>query len=115
SHLAGGLRATMVDGIQRLAGKVALVTGAARGTGEAIAELYVAHGATVILTDVLDSRGKAAAERLGPKARYMTLDVTSEEDWERAVEDIRRTEKRLDVLVNNAAVLVLETIDNTTS
>ncbi|HEX7094499.1 MAG TPA: SDR family oxidoreductase [Acidimicrobiales bacterium] len=105
----------MVQDTQRLVGKVALVTGAARGTGAAIAELFVAHGARVILTDVRDSLGKAVAERLGPNARYLTLDVTSEDDWQRVVDDIRRTEQRLDVLVNNAAVLVLQTIDNTTS
>jgi 3alpha(or 20beta)-hydroxysteroid dehydrogenase len=106
---------TVVDKTQRLEGKVALVTGAARGTGEAIAELYVAHGAKVVLTDVLDAAGKATAQRLGPNARYLTLDVTSEDDWQRAVEDLARVEQRLDVLVNNAAVLVLETIDNTTA
>ena len=91
----------------RLAGKVAIVTGAARGTGEAIAELFVAEGATVTIVDVLDERGQATAERLG--ATYRHLDVTSEADWAAAVPD------RLDVLVNNAAVLHLATIDLTTA
>jgi 3alpha(or 20beta)-hydroxysteroid dehydrogenase len=93
----------------RLAGKTAIVTGAARGTGEAIAELFVAEGATVTIVDVLDERGQATAERLG--VTYRHLDVTSEEGWAELI----AAHERLDVLVNNAAVLHLATIDLTTA
>jgi 3alpha(or 20beta)-hydroxysteroid dehydrogenase len=93
----------------RLAGKVAIVTGAARGTGAAIAEAFVAEGATVTVADVLDDRGRETAERIG--ATYRHLDVTSEADWAAAVE----AHDQLHVLVNNAAVLHLATIDLTTA
>ncbi|MBM3659412.1 MAG: SDR family oxidoreductase [Actinobacteria bacterium] len=98
----------------RLDGKVTLVTGAARGTGAVIARLFVEEGAErVIVADVRDDLGEAHAEALGPTARYLHLDVTSEADWERVVDDITADEGRLDVLVNNAAVLLLATIDRT--
>lgn len=92
----------------RLEGKVALVTGAARGTGAAIARSFVDEGATVTLADVLDDRGRETAAGIG--ATYRHLDVTSEADWAAAVDGL----DRLDVLVNNAAVLHLATIDLTT-
>ena len=98
----------------RLDGKVALVTGAARGTGAVIARLFVEEGAArVIVADVRDDLGEAHVASLGPTARYLHLDVTSEADWERVVDDITADEGRLDVLVNNAAVLLLATIDRT--
>jgi 3alpha(or 20beta)-hydroxysteroid dehydrogenase len=93
----------------RLAGKTAIVTGAARGTGAAIAEAFVAEGAVVTIADVLDDRGQETADRIG--ATYRHLDVTSEADWAAAVD----AHDRLDVLVNNAAVLHLATIDLTTA
>ncbi len=92
----------------RLEGKVALITGAARGTGAEIAKLFVSEGADVLLTDVMDERGEATANEVG--AKYKHLDVTSESDWSSAV----GTLERIDVLVNNAAVLHLTSIDNTT-
>lgn len=98
----------------RLDGKRALVTGAARGTGEAVARLFADEGARVLLTDVLDDRGRAAAAAIGARARYRHLDVTDESDWAAAVADGRETWGGLDVLVNNAAVLHLATIDLTT-
>lgn len=98
----------------RLDGKVALVTGAARGTGAVIARLFVEEGAAkVIVADVRDDLGETHVASLGPTARYLHLDVTSEADWERVVDDITADEGRLDVLVNNAAVLLLATIDRT--
>jgi 3alpha(or 20beta)-hydroxysteroid dehydrogenase len=96
---------------ERLSGKHALVTGAARGSGAAIARLFAAEGAAVVLADVLDDRGVAVADELGPPARYEHLDVTREDDWTRVVQSL----DRLDVLVNNAAVLHLATIDATTA
>jgi 3alpha(or 20beta)-hydroxysteroid dehydrogenase len=95
----------------RLEGKVALVTGAARGTGAEIARCFVAEGARTVLADVLDEPGEEVAAALGDGARYRHLDVTSEADWVAAVAEL----DALDVLVNNAAVLHLATIDATTT
>lgn len=95
--------------MDRLGGKTALVTGAARGTGAEIARQFVAEGATVVVADVLDDRGQVLAREIG--ATYRHLDVTREEDWVAAVGNL----DRLDVLVNNAAVLHLATIDLTTA
>ena len=91
----------------RLAGKVAIVTGAAQGTGAAIAELFVAEGAKVVLADVKDEQGRAVAAGLGAAARFVHLDVTRPEDWQAAVESTAANEGGVDVLVNNAAILLL--------
>jgi 3alpha(or 20beta)-hydroxysteroid dehydrogenase len=98
----------------RLDGKVAIVTGAARGTGAEIARLFDAEGALTTLVDVLDDRGESLAKELSDRARYRHLDVTSEDEWQTVVDEIRAREGRVDVLVNNAAVLHLATIDMTT-
>ena len=89
----------------RLEGKVALITGAARGQGEAEARRFVVEGASVLLTDVLDAEGEAVAAELGERAAYRHLDVTSEADWEAAVADAEARFGPLTVLVNNAGIL----------
>ena len=99
--------------MERLGGKVAIVTGAARGTGLAIARRFVAEGARVWLGDVLDERGEKAAAELGGAARYLHNDVTSEEKWQRMVSRALAAHGRIDVLVNNAAILHLGTIAHT--
>jgi 3(or 17)beta-hydroxysteroid dehydrogenase len=86
----------------RLQDKVALITGAASGFGRAAAALFVAEGATVILTDRSD--GAAVAAALGPQARFLPLDVTREDQWRSVVADVAAREGRLDVLVNNAGI-----------
>ncbi|KAA5825893.1 glucose 1-dehydrogenase [Saccharopolyspora hirsuta] len=88
----------------RLAGKVAIITGAARGQGAAAARRFVAEGARVLIGDVADEAGKALADELGPDAVYQHLDVSSEDDW---VDAVRAAGElgRIDVLVNNAGVL----------
>ncbi|ANZ43379.1 3-alpha-hydroxysteroid dehydrogenase [Lentzea guizhouensis] len=95
----------------RLSGKVALITGAARGQGAAAARRFVAEGASVLLTDVLDEPGKELAASLG--ASYFHLDVSSEQDWEAAVEAARELGE-ISVLVNNAGVLHFSALADTT-
>ncbi len=97
----------------RLDGKVALVTGAARGTGEATAQLLVREGAQVALCDILDEQGEIVAKQLGPAAHYLHLDVGSEPDWRSAIAATVKRFGRLDVLVNNAAVLHLAALADT--
>ena len=95
------------SGARRLEKKVALVTGAASGLGAAIAEAYVAEGATVVVADVAVAAGRAVAERLGRSAHFFELDISDERRWETAVDWIVETFGGLDVLVNNAAILRL--------
>jgi 3alpha(or 20beta)-hydroxysteroid dehydrogenase len=97
----------------RLSGKVALVTGAARGSGEAMARLFVAEGAKVVVTDILDELGGEVAASLGEAAIYRRLDVTVESDWETVVADAVETFGLLDVVVNNAAILEFGTLSDT--
>ncbi len=87
----------------RLEGKVALVTGAARGQGEAIARLFVAEGARVLVTDVL-AEGAAVAHELGDAAAWAPLDVTDQGAWQAAVQACVNHFGRLDILVNNAGI-----------
>lgn len=89
----------------RLDGKIAIVTGAARGMGEATARLFVAEGAKVLLVDVLDDEGAAVAADLGDAAAYRSLDVTDEAQWEAALAETVERFGTPDVLVNNAGVL----------
>lgn len=85
-----------------LDGKVALVSGAARGMGAAEARLLVERGAQVVLADVLDEQGAAVAEDLGDAATFVHLDVTSPESWAAAVAVATETYGSLTTLVNNA-------------
>lgn len=89
-----------------MTGKVAIVTGAARGIGEAIALAMVREGAAVLLTDVRDELGRAAAERASTDgtASYRHLDVTSDADWAAALAECRERFGPPDTLVNNAFV-----------
>ncbi|MSO86774.1 MAG: glucose 1-dehydrogenase [Acidimicrobiia bacterium] len=95
----------------RLEGKVAIITGAARGQGEAEARHAVAEGASVLLTDVLDAEGEAVAADLGAAAAYRHLDVTSEEEWIAAVADAEERFGPVTVLVNNAGILDFGSIE----
>jgi NAD(P)-dependent dehydrogenase (short-subunit alcohol dehydrogenase family) len=94
--------------MSRLHGKSALVTGAARGIGLAIASAFVREGARVLLTDIRDDEGRAAATALGSRTRYRSLDVRDEGAWDAAVADMIATDGRLDVLVNNAGITGFE-------
>lgn len=88
----------------RLEGKVALITGAARGQGAAEARLFAAEGAKVYVTDVLDAEGEATAADIGEHAVYHRLDVTDEEAWLMLRDEVLDREGRIDVLVNNAGI-----------
>jgi 3alpha(or 20beta)-hydroxysteroid dehydrogenase len=88
----------------RLAGKVALITGGARGMGASHARALVAQGAKVAIADVLDAPGEALADELGEAAAYVSLDVTDRDQWRRAVEVTTDRFGMLNVLVNNAGI-----------
>jgi len=88
----------------RVAGKVVLISGGARNIGGASARQLVAEGASVVIGDLLDDEGAALAAELGSAARYVHLDVTSEEDWEAAVAFAVAEFGKLDVLFNNAGI-----------
>ncbi|MGN9782062.1 glucose 1-dehydrogenase [Nonomuraea sp. ZG12] len=93
-----------------LDGKVALVTGGARGMGEAHVRLFLQEGARVVFGDVLDEEGKALAEETG--ATYVRHDVTSPREWEHAVATTVSLYGALDVLVNNAGILKFRRISD---
>ena len=88
----------------RLGDKVAIVTGGARGMGEAHARRFVKEGASVVIGDILDAEGEAVAKELGDAARYVHLDVTDEAQWKDAV-SVAQAFGTLTVLVNNAGVV----------
>lgn len=96
----------------RVDGKVALISGAARGMGASHARLLAAEGARVVLGDVLDEEGRAVAEEIGEAARYVHLDVTSPEDWAAAVGLALNAFGTLNVLVNNAGIVYRRRLRN---
>ena len=97
----------------RLDGKVALISGGARGMGAAEARLFASEGARVVVGDVLDDAARETAKEIGEAALGTRLDVTREEDWEEAVRLTLDAFGRLDVLVNNAGVGGVGRIENT--
>src|SRR5690606_8372117 len=94
----------------RLDGKVAIITGAARGQGAAEARLFAAEGAQVLLTDVLDDEGEAVAAEIGAAAAYTHLDVTDEQQWQAAVALAEERFGPVTVLVNNAGILAFQAL-----
>src|SRR5229473_4344945 len=101
----------------RLDGKVALISGGARGPGATEAKLFVREGAKVVLGDVRDEAGRqveAAIRAAGGEATYVHLNVTSEADWRAAVETAERLYGALHILVNNAGILIRKSIEETT-
>lgn len=88
----------------RLEGKVALISGGARGMGESHARAFVAQNAKVVIADILDSEGEAVAAELGESVAYVHLDVTDRDQWARAVATAHERFGKLNVLVNNAGI-----------
>ena len=98
----------------RLQGKVAIITGGARGMGAATSRLFVAEGAKVAISDLLDEAGAALAAELGQAARFYRHDVSSEADWSGLVSAVEADLGPVDVLVNNAGILLFKTLLETT-
>ena len=100
----------------RLAGKVALISGGARGQGAVEAKMFIQEGAKVVFGDILDEEGRqveAAIRAQGGDAIYVHLNVTREEDWQRAVHTAESTYGKLDILVNNAGIAIRGAIEET--
>lgn len=100
----------------RLDGKVALISGGARGQGATEARLFVREGAKVVFGDVLDAEGRQVEAELraaGGEATYVHLDVTSEDDWREAVGTAANRYGALHILVNNAGILIRKGIEAT--
>jgi 3(or 17)beta-hydroxysteroid dehydrogenase len=98
----------------RVSGKIAIVTGGASGVGKDDAILLVKEGAKVVLTDLNEKDGNAVAAQIGENALFVKHDISSEDGWK---EVIARTEEKfggVDILVNNAAILIAGTIEDTT-
>lgn len=92
--------------VDRMKGKVALITGASRGQGRAMAELFLQEGATAVISgDVLDPR-----EPEGSRVDFQKMDITKPEDWKRVVDGIIAEHGKIDVLINNAAICEYEPI-----
>lgn len=96
----------------RLEGKVAIITGGARGIGEATVKLFVKHGAKVIIADIEDALGNALADSLSSSATFVHCDVTIEDDVIKVVDTAITLHGRLDILINNAGVLGSQTKSN---
>ncbi|GAB3693894.1 glucose 1-dehydrogenase [Saccharopolyspora tripterygii] len=96
----------------RVEGKVAIISGGARGMGAAHARALVAEGGKVVIGDILDDEGKALAEEIGDAARYVHLDVTKPDEWKKAADVAVGEFGRLNVLVNNAGIVNGSTIEN---
>ena len=102
----------------RLEGKVAIITGGARGQGAAEARLFAREGAKVVIGDILDEQGAKVAEEIvesGGDALYVHLDVSKEEDWRLAIEATVSKYGKLNLLVNNAAILRKGSVEETTT
>ena len=88
----------------RLGGKVALITGGARGMGQSEASIFAREGAKVVVADVLEAEGRKVADSLDGAGRFVRLDVTSEAAWQEAIAATLSSFGKLDILVNNAGI-----------
>ena len=102
----------------RLSGKVAIISGGARGQGAEEARLFASEGAKVIIGDILDSEGIQVESEIverGGQAKFIRLDVTIEDDWSKAVHLAMSEYGKLDILVNNAGILLMKGVEDTSS
>ncbi|MCM3670726.1 glucose 1-dehydrogenase [Mesobacillus maritimus] len=100
--------------MKRLADKVAIITGGARGMGASHARLFVKEGAKVLIADILEQEGQALAAELGENAKFVKLDVTNKENWEQAVALTEKTFGPVNILVNNAGITMNKSIEDLT-
>ena len=104
--------------MMRLQGKVALISGGARGQGAAEAKLFAKEGAKVVFGDILDDEGRkteAEIQEIGGEALYIHLDVTKDEDWQNMVSETVNKFGKIDILVNNAGVVSWGILEDTTT
>lgn len=100
--------------MNQLTGKIAIITGAARGMGASHARLFVKEGAKVMIADILENEGQALAKELGENAKFMKLDVTKEANWQEVVTATEEAFGPVNVLVNNAGISMNKPIEETT-
>lgn len=98
----------------RLKDNVAIITGGASGMGAADARLFIKEGAKVVITDLNEEAGMALADELGDNAIFIKHNVASEKEWTAVVEQTLETFGRIDTLVNNAGILIIKPIEDTT-
>lgn len=99
--------------MKQLKNKVAIITGAAGGMGAVHAKVFIDEGAKVVLTDIMDEEGKKLAKELGSNALFIKQDVTKEEDWKKVVAETERTFGPVDILINNAGIVMTKMIEDT--
>lgn len=94
----------------RLAGRVAIITGGARGMGESHVRKFIAEGAKVVITDLNEEAGTALAQELGENAKFIKQDVSSEADWTNVVAETENAFGPVNILVNNAGISIASSI-----
>tara|TARA_B100001146_G_scaffold43630_1_gene37259 strand:+ start:1120 stop:1881 length:762 start_codon:yes stop_codon:yes gene_type:complete len=108
----------MENAMGRLSGKVAIISGGARGQGAEEARLFASEGAKVIIGDILDSEGIQVESEIverGGQAKFVRLDVSIEDDWSKAVQLAISEYGKLDILVNNAGILLMKGVEDTST
>ena len=89
----------------KLEGRVAIITGAARGQGEATARIFAEEGARVVIVDMLNTEGQAVAASIGDQAMFRKLDVSDEDGWNALVAEVKARWGSIDILINNAGIV----------
>lgn len=100
--------------MSRLNGKVAIITGGARGMGASHVRLFAKEGAKVMIADILEQEGQALATELGENVKFIKLDVTKEANWQEVIAETEKAFGPINVLVNNAGITMNKPIEETT-